>query len=200
MAVCAAVGCSALVSIAAFSPWQLSALAGWDVAALTLVSAIWLSIRGLDSAKTKAVATGEDDSRVAALAVVVFSSVASLVGVLLGIVKARQLHGALRTVLIVASVLAVVLSWLAVHTTFVLIYAHRYFDGGEGFRLPSGEDPAYIDFAYLSFTIGMTFQVSDIEVTTRALRRLVLWHSFLSYVFGTVIIGLTINVIGGLLG
>lgn len=180
-------------------PWQAAVLVGWDVAASALLAWIWLSIRRLDATATRAAATREDNSRAASMAVVSTACVASLAGVAFGIVKARQIHGTAGALLTVAAVLAVVLAWLAVHTVFTLRYTHRYFDlnGGIDFN---GDEPTYLDFAYFAFTVGMTFQVSDTDVSIRAMRLVVLRHSLLSYLFGTVIVGLTINVLGGLLG
>lgn len=93
------------------------------------------------------------------------------------------------------------LSWAVVHTTFVLRYTRLYYtgqDGGVDFNQP--EPPAYLDFAYRAFTIGMTFQVSDTTIQAGAIRRTVLRHALLSYLFGTVIIATSINLVAGLIG
>jgi uncharacterized membrane protein len=95
-------------------------------------------------------------------------------------------------------------SWLLVHTVFTLRYAHRYYAGGEGTELRGidfggDEEPCYQDFAYVGFTVGMTYQVSDTAMKTGALRRVVLGHALLSYLFGAVIIATAINVIAGLI-
>lgn len=188
-------------SAAAFlAPWELAILTGWDVAAASLLGSIWWSVGRLDADETRRLATREDDSRAAARVVVVVACLASIVGVLLGIRKARASTGALEVILSVASVLAVVLAWATVHTVFMLRYAHRYYDIDGGLSFPGSEPPAYRDFAYVGFTIGMTYQVSDTEVADRPMRAIVLRHALLSFLFGTVIIGLTINVLGSLLG
>jgi uncharacterized membrane protein len=92
-----------------------------------------------------------------------------------------------------------VLSWAVVHTVFALRYAHEYYTppvGGIDFK--SGEyEPDYGDFAYLAFTVGMTFQVSDTDVGSRSVRRTVLRHALISYLFGAVILALVVNVIAG---
>ncbi len=92
-----------------------------------------------------------------------------------------------------------VLSWAVVHTVYALRYARLYYwgtDGGADFH----EDalPAFSDFAYLAFTVAMTFQVSDTELNDKEFRRAVLRHSLLSYLFGAVILALVINVVAGL--
>ena len=197
---CAALGVAVGAVIALIGPWQLSVLVGWDVAAAALVGTIWTSIGRLDADGTRLTATREDDSRIAARAVVTVACVASLIGVFTGIIKARETQGAGGVVMSVASILAVVLAWLAVHTIFTLHYAHRYYDKGGGIEFPDDAAPSYRDFAYVAFTVGMTFQVSDTDISDRAMRWLLLRHAALAYVFGTVIVGLTINLLAGLLG
>ena len=88
------------------------------------------------------------------------------------------------------------MSWVAIHTVFILRYAQLYYSGTPGgidFKQP--EPPAYVDFAYLAFSIGMTFQVSDTDLQTRKIRATALRHSLLSYLFGVVIVAMTINLI-----
>jgi uncharacterized membrane protein len=85
-----------------------------------------------------------------------------------------------------------------VHTVFALKYAQLYHSGpGGGIDFNQDEPPRYSDFAYLAFTIGMTFQVSDTDLTSGAMRRLALRHSLLSYLFGAVILAMTINITAG---
>jgi uncharacterized membrane protein len=99
------------------------------------------------------------------------------------------------------SLIGVGLSWILLHTLFTLRYAHLYFiyDGNKQFSrgicFPSATKPDYMDFAYFSFVIGMTFQVSDITVESQQIRRFVLVHSLIAFVFNTLIVALTINVI-----
>ena len=189
-------------------PWQLAAIAGWDVAASVLTAWVLASTIRLNAEDTRRFAVREDDSRSASWFVVVVSCVAILVAVFLGIIKARSLSGVLSVALLSASVIAVVVAWITVHTTFMLHYAHRYFsdddDDGDGANtgidFPSENCPSYVEFAYVAFTVGMTFQVSDTDITTTAMRSLVLRHTALSYLFGTVLVGLTINILAGILG
>ena len=97
------------------------------------------------------------------------------------------------------------MSWGLVHTTFSIRYAHLYYGNssskdvkGHGLDFPGDVDPDFIDFAYFSFVIGMTFQVSDVEISSRRIRRLTLVHSLISFIFNTVIVALTINALAGL--
>jgi uncharacterized membrane protein len=194
-----AVGVVAGIVIAFLAPWQFAVLAAWDVVALLTILRVWARVGRFSSQQTRALATYEDDSRTLAELLLVSASVASLVAVAFGIVKANQTHTTLRPLLTVASVVTVVLSWAVVHTVFALRYAHQYYTppvGGIDFK-SGGYEPDYRDFAYFAFTIGMTFQVSDTDVGSRTVRRTVLWHALISYLFGAVILALVVNVIAG---
>jgi len=193
-------GCVGGGLVAAVSPWQAAVLVGFDLASAVLVVGIWRSVGPLDSADTLRLATREDDSRASSWFVVILACTASLVGVLAGIIKARALGGTGGDLLIASSILAVALAWITVHTIFTLRYAHRFYSAGGGIDFPGADAPSYLDFAYLAFTVGMTFQVSDTNLVDPDMRWLVLRHAALSYVFGTAVIGLTINLLGGLLG
>lgn len=184
-----------------FAPWQLSVLVAWDVAATSVVGWVWFSVGRFSADETRAFATREDDSRVAAQLLLVFASVASLIGVGFDLVKASESSGVGRILLTVVGVSTVVLSWAVVHTTFALRYAHEFYTsplGGIDFK-NDGDPPDYQDFAYVAFTVGMTFQVSDTDVQARTIRRTVLRQALLSYLFGAVILAVTINVIASLL-
>ena len=101
---------------------------------------------------------------------------------------------------------AVVLGWMQIHTEFCLRYAHLYYrdsdrdkESDRGLTFPGGEEPNYMDFAYFSFVVGMTFQVSDVQVTARAIRRAVLGHGLVSFAYNTAILALVVNIVSGLL-
>ncbi len=199
VAICAAAGVVVGVFVAFFEPWQLAVLSGWIVASSSLSAWIWIAVGGMDGQETERFAMREDDSRTAALLSLVLASIVSLLGVGVGLIKASNVDGNPKIVLTVASVVTVVLSWILVHTTFALRYAHRYYtEPVGGIEFPHDLRPDYHDFAYLAFTIGMTFQVSDTDLRDRSIRRLVLRHALLSYLFGTVIVAVTINVVAGL--
>jgi len=186
--------------VALFVPWQLAVLVGWDVAAMVVSLRVWTRVGRFTPQQTRALATFEDDSRPLAELLLVSASVASLVGVAFGIVKAHESARVLDFMLTVTSVFTVVLSWTVVHTVFMLRYAHQYYTppvGGIDFK--SGEyEPDYRDFAYLAFTVGMTYQVSDTELNRREIRHTLLRHALLSYLFGAVILALLVNVIASL--
>ena len=194
--------CGVLVAAtAAFvTVWQLVVLAGWIVTATVLLVWVWVDIGRLDASTTARVATREDDSRAASRLVLVASSVLSLAAIVAALHRASSSSSELDAALTTASLVAVVVSWLVVNTVFVLHYAHLYYDGEAvgGVSFPGDQAPRYRDFAYLGFTVGMTFQVSDTAITDSTLRATVLRHALLSFVFSIAIIAMTINVVAGL--
>ena len=193
------VGIVIAVVAAFFAPWQLAVLSGWDGAALSLLAWIWSSIAGLSSDETRALATREDDSRAASGWLILVASNISVVGVILAFIEAEQSHGALRVLLNVSSVVGVLLAWAVVHTVFTLRYARLYYsDTPGGIDFSQDSTPDYHDFAYVAFTVGMTFQVSDTNVSSKTIRREILRHALLSWLFGAIIVALTINLIAGL--
>jgi uncharacterized membrane protein len=183
----------------AFGPWELAPLLGWDTAALTYVVWMWSTVWHLDAERTARQAVAEDPGRAATDVLLLTASVASLVAVGLVIVRAGNSSGAAESLQAGLSLASVVLSWAVVHTVFMLRYASLYYSGPDG-GVDFNQDapPRYTDFAYLAFTIGMTFQVSDTELTTTDVRGTALRHALLSYLFGAVILAATINLIAGL--
>ena len=177
--------------------WRF-ALAGWVVTAGVYVVWTLLILSGMDADQTRAYATREDPTRVVADVVIVSASVASLGGV--GYVVAAGSHtdaGALEAAIV--GILTVAASWFAVHTLFTAHYARLYYSdepGGINFHDP--EPPRFRDFAYVAFTVGMTFQVSDTEIGLTSIRATVLRHALLSYLLGAVVLAVTVNLIAGL--
>ncbi len=113
--------------------------------------------------------------------------------------RAGQTNGLDKGLLVGMGVASVVLGWSVVHTVFSLRYAEPYYRGTpQGIDFNEDDAPCYTDFAYLALTIGMTFQVSDADLTTKEIRSTALRHALLSYVFGALIIATTINLIAGL--
>jgi uncharacterized membrane protein len=188
-------------AIAAIAPWQGAVLAGWDVGAAVFIGWVWLTIGGLDAPATRHIALREDSSRTASEIMLLVACVASLVGVGLALVKGSSAKGTAEAVLVTIGVVSVVLAWGVVHTIFTLRYARLYYGGDAVGGIDFNEDdpPRYLEFAYLSFTIGMTYQVSDTNLTSKEVRSTALRQGLLSYVFGTVIVAMTINVVAGLL-
>jgi uncharacterized membrane protein len=179
--------------------WTYAPTVGWAAAALVYSAWIWMAIIPLDAEETRRLSSREDPGRGASDLLVVLISLASLFSVAFVLVQAGQNHGALKGVLAGLALVSVALSWILLHTLFTLHYArHYYIDGGKGVNFNQDEDPRYTDFAYLSFTLGMTYQVSDTNLSTHRIRVTALQHGLLSFVFGSFILATTINLIAGL--
>jgi uncharacterized membrane protein len=172
---------------------------GWDAAALTLVTWVWLTIWPMGSEQTASHATVEDPTRPVSDVVVLSAAVASLAAVGFFLLQASSAKGAQQDILAGIGVGTVALSWVVVHTLFTLRYALLYYDGRDGgVSFNQTAPPRYADFAYLAFTIGMTFQVSDTNLESPTIRATALRHALLSYLFGAVIVATTINLVAGL--
>ena len=187
-------------------PWEAHALLGWATFCAVNLLRLQKLLR-CSPEETRTRATREDNTRVASAFLTLAAAVISLVGVVFALHEAGQQKGLTADLLTGLAVLTVVLSWLLVHSEYVLHYARRFYeDGGAGVQfVQRGQDdpladPTFMDFAYLSFTIGMTFQVSDTDLDTRKMRQLLLGHAMISYLFGTVIIAVTINAVASLVG
>ncbi len=179
--------------------WSIAPLVGWDVAALIFAVWTWVSVWPLSGKLTAAHALREDPSRAVADGLVLSASLASLAAVVAVLMAASNASGSTRVALIAFGVMSVIIGWVMVHTIFALQYAKTYYgDTPGGVDFADTPEPSYQDFAYLAFTIGMTFQVSDTGFQNTAFRRLALSHSLMSYLFGTVIVATTINLIAGL--
>jgi uncharacterized membrane protein len=182
-----------------WAAWQLAVLFGWNGFSTCFLAGTWWVILRSNSSRTASIATREDDSRQAAGLVVLLACTASLLAVGVGLVKANQAHGGQEALLTVTAVLAIVTAWAIVSTHFAFHYARLYYDGPDGGIDFNGEtQPDYLDFAYLAFTIGMTYQVSDTNIEDRMIRRSITRHALLSYLLGTGIIATTINIVAGL--
>jgi uncharacterized membrane protein len=191
---------AAALAIADGASWSVALLFAWDAAALVFLIWVWMTVLHNDAAATSRIARAEDASRVAAEAVVVNAGVASLVAVAFTLAQAGHAHAPARGLLTALALGSVSLAWITVHTVYVLRYARLYYsppDGGIDFH---GESPDYIDFAYLALTIGMTFQVSDTDLVSKRVRRTGLHHALVSYLFGAVILAITVNSVAALLG
>ena len=153
-----------------------------------------------DATATAAHARAEDFSRGTSDLVLLSAAVASLIAVAFDLAAAGKHTGWDKGLLIWLVVLSVSLAWASVHTVFLLRYARLYYDppaGGIDFN--DDDPPDYRDFAYLALTIGMTYQVSDTDLTARPIRRTAIRHALLSFLFGSVIVAITINVVASLL-
>jgi uncharacterized membrane protein len=170
----------------------------------------WLIILSYHPTEVKATANKEDWGGTIIFLFVLLSAFVGLFAIifLLKSIPDESKRGlSLHILLSIASVFC---SWTLIHTLFTLKYAHKYYGtgdehddnnnaSGEGLDFPNEKEPDYLDFAYFSFVVGMTFQVSDVQITSRNIRRLSLLHAFLSFIYNTVIVALSINIISGMI-
>ncbi|MDQ1722920.1 MAG: hypothetical protein QOI26_2654 [Pseudonocardiales bacterium] len=186
----------ALLGAAKYAP-----AVGWDAATVLLLLWTWFTIWPMGAADTATHATREDPTRAVSDILLLAAAVVSLAAVGFFLVQASSAKGAAQDLLAGVGIATVALSWLVVHTVFTLAYAKLYYtgvDGGVGFN--QSAPPRYSDFAYLAFTLGMTFQVSDTDLQTQTIRATALRHALLSYLFGAVIVATTINLVASLGG
>ena len=180
--------------------WQVAVSLGWCALALVILVWVWATIGPKDAEATAKHARAEDFSRATADIVLLGASVASLVAVAMTLVLAGRAHNGQKAELIVLTILTVVLAWGMVHTVFTVRYGDLYYaDPVGGIDFNEDDRPDYRDFAYIAFTIGMTFQVSDTNLQAKPIRRNAIRHALLSYGFGTVIVAITINIVASLL-
>ena len=187
-------------SLAGGAAWGVAFTVGWSALALVFLVLTWSAVLPKDGAEKKRHARSDDVSRPTADLLLIGASVASLVAVGYTLIVAGNRRGTTEAILIGLAVVAVALGWAVVHTVYMLRYAGAYYgDPIGGIDFGGDTQPDYRDFAYLALTIGMTYQVSDTNLQTKAFRHMALRHALLSYVFGAVIVGVTINVVGSLL-
>jgi uncharacterized membrane protein len=204
-AAAAGIGLVAAVVTGLLGDWTYAPAVGFDTAGALFLVTTWLSIGRMDAGATAAHATREDPTRRMTRVIILAAAVASLAGVatlLLGATSGTNRAGAA-----VLGLGSVAIAWLVVHSLFTLHYAQLYYGPGGGDPAQPGAGqgggidfalstpPQYSDFAYLAFTIGMTYQLSDTPLTTRALRSSVLRHALLSYLFGSLILGASVNLV-----
>jgi len=173
-------------------------LIGWDVGlGLYLVTTLF-GIAHFDLKRVQTFAAEQDEGAIAVLVLTVCAALASLVAVVIFLGGAKQGDGP-KAIYFALAVGTIFLSWCAIHTVFALHYAHEFYGSAHGrkhggLRFPDDPQPDYWDFMYFSFVIGMTFQVSDVQVTSKGLRHLVVVHGIVSFLFSVAILALAVNI------
>ena len=193
----------AYVLLQSLQPQDIALVGMWDTFAGVLLAISAYTFSHTTPVQLRKVATSEDSNRTVIFLLVLFAACVSLLAVLYLI----KIHEGSKTVIVPVSLLAVGLSWGLVHTTFCYRYAHTYYDNhpakagmrAGGIDFPKDQDPDYWDFAYLAFTIGMTAQVSDTDIESKPIRRMVLTHSLISFFYNTIIIAFTISIVSGVI-
>jgi uncharacterized membrane protein len=198
--VCAAIGAVAGVVVAVAVAPRLGPLVGWCTAGLVALVWVWRICWPQDSAGTERLAREESSSRVTDDAIIT-ACIASIGAVVIALIQSRSQTGdAISVALVILGVLGTVMAWALVNTVYAFKYARLYFlDHREGgFDFKQDTPPTYSDFAYLAFTVGMSFAVAEVEPTSSDTRRKALPHALLSYLFGTVLIAVAINLVTNL--
>jgi uncharacterized membrane protein len=179
---------------------QLAVLAAWTVAVTVLLVWVWRLCWRRDAAGTKQVAEEESRSRSTDVWVLL-AAVASLAAVVVALVQSSSQQDATGVAAVLLSVLSVVLSWALVNTVFACKYARLYYldePDAAGIDFHQSDPPTYSDFAYLAFTVGMSFAVPEAEPNSTRTRRVVFGHALLSYLFGTGVLAVAINLVTNL--
>jgi uncharacterized membrane protein len=193
-------GAVAVAVVATTAGWPYAPAAGWIALAGVYIGWTWLLVGPMDSAAAKYHATKaheEDATRRVSQVVVLLASISSLGGVGYLLVAESAKGGDVWAAGV--GVLSVAASWFSVHTIYALRYARLYYTGtAGGIDFNQDEDPNYADFAYLAFTIGMTYQVSDTNLKNRSIRSTALSQAMLSFLLGAIILAITINLVAGL--
>ncbi len=202
------------VSLIAFAisgrtPPAIQFILVWSSFSFASLILFWITILKAEVHEVKYIAKRQDSSRTIVFIFVLVAAVIGLLAVifLLKILPDRNAAGYWYH--IGFSFISVVLSWNLIHTIFTFRYAHLYYtcrmeekgiekEQEGGLQFPNEDSPDYLDFAYFSFVIGMTFQVSDVAITSRQIRHLVLFHGLISFVYNTVILALSVSIIAGL--
>jgi uncharacterized membrane protein len=201
--VAAALGVVVFVAIPDVDSWVTRALLGWNVGVwFYLVSMGWLMLRA-DHTHLKRLALAQSQGAPVVLGVVISAAVASVVAMVFELATLKGLgvrHGLPH---VLFSLSTVVGAWLLLPTVFTLNYASIYYRQGTGCGLnfPEQSDtfkPDYLDFLYFSLTVAATSQTSDVTISSRPMRKLVLLQALLSFAFNTVILAMCINIAAGL--
>jgi uncharacterized membrane protein len=177
-------------------------LAGWNAGGWLYLVLVGVKMWQAEVEGIKREAGIERESRIAVLVVVIIGSIATMLALFAQLMAIKTEKGFDRNLSIGLSVMTIMLSWLLIHTVFALFYAHEFHTEGPGgakgqgggLKFPDDSTPDYLDFLYFSFVVGTTAQTSDVDVTSRAMRRVVLLHGILSFFFNTAVIALAVNI------
>jgi uncharacterized membrane protein len=184
--------------------WRMAALGAWVAGGTCLLALAWWTIVRCGAAVTRQRAAGEDPGRTTVNVLVLLTSGSSLLTTTALVHRAKMIAGVEGSVLVALSLVNVALCWALTHTAFTLRYAHLYYredaEGVGGVDFPGRSAPSYLDFAYLAFTVGMCFQVSDVTVSSPQIRHAVLLHAVLSFVYNTAILAFVLNLVFGFAG
>jgi uncharacterized membrane protein len=171
-------------------------LVAWDLGVSFYLTVVGWRMTRASIEALKQRAAQEDDGATAILALTVGAALASLAAI------GAELHGSRgsegETLRLILAAFTILCSWFFLHVIFAVHYAHEFYGDGQGLAFPNERNPDYVDFLYFSFTIGAAAQTSDVSVVSRRMRRIVLAHTVISFLFNTSVLALGINVAAGL--
>jgi uncharacterized membrane protein len=181
--------------------WVFRLLVGWDTGAFVLVAFIWFTVLTKEPTETRCRAASADPGRTVTWILVLIASGFSFVASAVVLRNLHRTEGPPEPWLLPLCLVSVVVAWALTHTSYTLRYAHLYYrddaEGEGGLVFPGDRKPDDFDFAYFAYTIGMCFQVSDVAVSSPQIRRAVLGHAVLSFVYNTLILALALNLFFG---
>ncbi|NOT18154.1 MAG: DUF1345 domain-containing protein [Sulfuriferula sp.] len=188
-------------------PIETRIIASWDLSATVSILLSWLTMSGADASATRNSTLNNRQSSTSILTLVTLAALVSLLALTFLFKLNSHVSGIEKALHIALSIIALVTSWLLIHTRYTFHYAHRYYVSGGGkhtkilggLNFPGSAQPDYFDFAYYAFVIGMTSQVSDVTITSRIMRRITLVHSLLSFAFNMGVLALSINIVASLI-
>jgi uncharacterized membrane protein len=194
----AVVGVMAALITALLGLPELSALSGWAIASAVFLVWAWSRAWPADRRRTRSLARHEDRSRKLVDALIIIATLLSAVLVVFALIRSQQ-KDAVGSAAAILAVVGVVAAWALVNTVYAFKYARMYYlDENHRFDFDQDEDPAYSDFAFAAFSIGMAYNASNITQSSTASRRIAMGHALLSYFFGTFVVAVAINLITGL--
>lgn len=201
VAIAVAVGVAIYTGVALRHSASTAAFLAWDTAGIVLLGLSWSVVLRATADETRAHAGTDDPGRTLVYVVVIVTSAVSLLAATILVRNARSVVPELKEIAIALCLVSVGLAWAMTHTAFTFRYAHLYYreDTGSlpGITMPGGGAPAFFDFAYFAFTIGMCFQVSDMSVASPQIRKTVLLHSVMSFAYNSVILAFVLNLVAG---
>lgn len=189
---------------------RLRFIGAWDVGASFALVTLYLGLRNSSAAAIKRVAARQDAGKWAVLAICLLAATASLVAIAGEMPQIKKVSGFAQVAHVMLIIYTIVLSWAFMHSVFALHYAHDYYldvdlpaaepgPSSEPLIFPGTQSPTYGDFLYFSFTLGMTFQTSDVQIANPYIRRVALVHGAVAFFYTTGILALMINLVAGLI-
>jgi uncharacterized membrane protein len=187
-------------------PWPTDGVArillGWSFGAGSYLLLAWWLAELYDAERTRERAQSLDPPNTLIMIIMLTAVAACVTAIAMLLQEVKDMNGLARAAHVALALVALATSWLLIHTIYAFHYAHRYYQeelrneaGGPGLDFPGKLDPDYMDFLYFSFVVGMTSQVSDVQTTSREMRRITLVHGVLAFAFNMLVLALSINVV-----